>query len=268
RSHYNRGILRAPPGGAAADAEADFRAAIRILEPLASSSAAAAQELARVTNNLGSLWIDDRARVPEILGLWEKAIAIDERLLADHPDNREYRIELATFCANLAAFLHEEGEHAEAVKRSEQGLRLMESLTRPAPSLTVAVADAHNLRGLILRAHDAFAAEKEFGEAVDLFAAALQEPRLRSREDYHQRVGDLLINLAAPSGGGPRDSLLTRMADVYAGVCERIAADRSTADARLAIDTIARVLPSMPERHRARLSAASNQLAALLGGSR
>ena len=63
----------------------DFRQAIAILEPLSTRNAQAAQELARAYNNLGSLLSADPARPPTCEALWEKAIAIDERLLDVDP---------------------------------------------------------------------------------------------------------------------------------------------------------------------------------------
>ena len=87
-----------------------FGTAIAILEPLSPDNAQAAQELARAYNNLGSLLSADAARGGEVQALWEKAIAIDERLLASNSDNREVKFELATYAGNLAALLEERGQ--------------------------------------------------------------------------------------------------------------------------------------------------------------
>ena len=52
-------------------------------------NAQAEQELARAYNNLGSLLSADPARATDVEALWERAIAIDLRLLAADPENRE-----------------------------------------------------------------------------------------------------------------------------------------------------------------------------------
>ena len=272
RSHYNLGILLSAREDRRADAERDFRAAIALLEPIAASGGPAAQELARAYNNLGSLLDLDPKRAGDVRALWERAIAIDERLVAAEPGNRDYKIELATYCANLAALLHDQGASAEADRRSRQAVALTEELARIAPSLAVARADAHGLRGVILEGPDPKAAAQEFGRAVSLFADAIGDPALRSLPDFHLRVGDLLINLAAFSqsaAAGPEaGAFLSRAVGAYATVAGEIAATGSKADARAALDTITRMLPSIPERERSSLTDASRRLTSTLGGSR
>src|SRR6185295_9470817 len=141
---------------------ADFREAIRLLEPIAPANDRTAQELARAYNNLASLYYPDFAdRVDEARTLWEKAIAIDERLSIRDPANREYKLELATFCTNLAGLLHDRDEYAEADRRSREAVDLIEALARVSPSLAVARADAHSLRGMILEGGDLAGAERE-----------------------------------------------------------------------------------------------------------
>jgi energy-coupling factor transporter ATP-binding protein EcfA2 len=268
RSYYNRGILRAERGNAAAS-EADFREAIHLLESPVAGGGAAAQELARAYNNLGTLLADDPTRSAEVRALWEKAIAIDEGLVAAEPENREYKIELATFCANIAPMLKEQGSEAEAERRSRQALTLVQEQARLAPSLTVALADTHSLRGTILEARNDLAANREYAEALDLFAGAGEQPAVRARPDYQLRFGDLLVNLAAfPSANADRRALLGRAVRAYADLAETIAANGSRAEAQNAADTIARILPSMPQTDRAALTAAARQLSTRLGDSR
>ncbi|MEP6918160.1 MAG: ATP-binding protein, partial [Acidobacteriota bacterium] len=91
RTHYNRGILlgTAPDRSVASAgaSEADFREAIRLLEPLAANGVppGAAQELARAYNNLASLVGDDSSRLSEAGGLYGRAIELDERLVRAAP---------------------------------------------------------------------------------------------------------------------------------------------------------------------------------------
>src|SRR5436190_11868366 len=49
--------------------------------------------------------------------LWQKAIAIDERLSVRDSSNREYKLELATFCTNLAGLLHDQIGRASCRER-------------------------------------------------------------------------------------------------------------------------------------------------------
>jgi tetratricopeptide (TPR) repeat protein/energy-coupling factor transporter ATP-binding protein EcfA2 len=268
RSHYNRGILRAERGNAAAS-EADFREAIRLLESPGAGGGAAAQELARAYNNLGTLLADDPKRSAEVGPLWEKAIAIDEALVAADPENRECKIELATFCANIAPLLKEQGADAEADQRSRQALSLVQEQARLAPSLTVTLADTHSLRGTILEAKSDLEANREYADALDLFAGAGDQPAVRARPDYQLRFGDLLVNLAAlhPTNADRR-ALLGRAVRAYATMAETIASSGPRAEAQAAADTIARILPSMPQANRAELTAAARQLSNRLGDPR
>ncbi len=272
RTHYNRGILRSTADRGAAAAEVDFRDAIRLLEPLAASDARSAQELARAYNNLGSLLAGAPARTSDVRALWEKAIAIDERLVAGDGDSREYKLELATYCSNLAALLNDTGDAAAADRRSHEALALLEDLARLAPSLAVARADAHGLRAGVLQARDAVMAEVEYANAVQLFSDGATDPALLRLTDYHLRFGDLLLSLSSFAGranGTERArTLLSRAVATYAGIASRLAADGSPADAQLTLDTLSRVLPAIPPSDRATLLAASTRLQHMTGGRR
>jgi hypothetical protein len=272
RTRYNRGILRSGREGQASAADADFREAIRLLEPLAPANDRAAQELARAYNNLGSLLSADPQRVEAVEGLWRQAIAIDERLVVKDPGNRQYKMELALYCNNLAVLLHERGEVAEAERRNRQALDLLEAMSRVAPSLAVARADAHSLRGMILGAQDALGAEREYLAALDLFDQFHTDPDLQRLPDFHTRFGDLLVNLARFAGAeadiARARQLLARAAAVYADTAARLAASGAQADVEIAYDTLSRVIPELPEPERAMLSAASQQLQSKLNDVR
>jgi len=273
RTHYNRGVLRGsraePTAEAFRAAEADFREAIGLLEPLAASSDRAAEELARAYNNLGSLLADDAERADEVRLLWERAIGIDERLVAGARDNREYKLELATFCSNLAAMLNERGAVADADRRSRQALGLLEELTHIAPSLVIARADAHSLRGLITQARDAVSAEGEYSRALELLSDGRRDPALRRHPEFYQRFGDLLVNLAAfpqgPRDGGRGRRLLSRAVGVYAELAADVAKSGSAGDAALANEQISRILPALPQHDRGRLAGAGTALQGMMG---
>jgi tetratricopeptide (TPR) repeat protein len=271
RTYYNRGILRYTRGlepgheslnGAAAE---DFRAAIRLLEPLAATRNRAAQELARAYNNLGGL-IDQTSpdKASEVRTLWERAIAIDERLSNADPANREYKLELAYYCNNLAVFLHEQGDFQEANRRSRQAVDLIESLARVAPSLAVLRADAHSLRGMILESRDGPGARAEYEAALALFEQLRADQNVHRLPEFHLRFGDLLLNLARFPGNPTEvvraQELFARAVGAYADLTERIAASGSRSDAQTALEHLSRVLEGLPEAERARLAASHERL--------
>jgi hypothetical protein len=165
--------------------------------------------------------------------------------------------------------LKEQGADAEADQRSRQALSLVQEQARLAPSLTVTLADAHSLRGTILEAKNDLAANREYGDALDLFAGAGEQPAVRARPDYQLRFGDLLVNLAAfPSTNAERRALLERAVRAYVTMAEAIASNGSRAEVQAAAETIARILPSMPQNDRAALTAAARQLSTRLGDPR
>jgi hypothetical protein len=274
RTEYNRGILRSYRPDQAESAGADFRESIRLLEPLAAVSDRAAQELARVYNNLAGLYYPDQPdRVDEARSLWEKAIAIDERLSIKDATNREYKLELATYCSNLAGLLNDRDQFVEADRRSREALDLIDGLSRVAPSLAVARSDAHSLRGMILESQDRAGAIREYTTAVDLFEQLHADQNVRKLPDFQQRFADLLLNLTMfPRGADAERSrqLLARAVGVYADMTGKIVASGSRAEAQNAFDNMSRVLPELPEPERGRLTAAAEQLQRKLdeGGSR
>ena len=268
RTIYNRGILRSSRPDGFAASETDFRQAVALLEPIAASDPQIAGELARAYNNLGSLLALIGDRSAEVRQWWEKAVAVDERLLRQNPDNREFRIELAIFCNNLASLLQEAGDDRAAAQRGRQAATLLDDLVRPAPSLAIARADAHSLYGSILRARDTAAAEQEFSLAINAFIDGARDPALGRNADFHLRFGDVLLNLAvfATSQSVERvHALLQRGIGSYAALAQSIAAGGSADEARIALDTVARVLPSVPARDRGPLDEALRVLQRKVG---
>jgi tetratricopeptide (TPR) repeat protein len=229
-----------------------------LLEPLAASSDRAAQELARAYNNLGGL-IDQttRDRTDEVRALWERAIAIDEGLSNKDPANREYKLELAYYCNNLAVLLHDQGDFDGANRRSRQAVDLIESLARVAPSLAILRADAHSLRGMILEGRDGPGARTEYEEALSLFEQMRTDQNVHRLPEFHLRFADLLLNLAR-FPGNPTEvvrarALLARAVGAYADMAARIAASGSRSDAETALDHLGRVMDGLPEAERSSL---------------
>jgi len=150
RTYYNRGILRYDDKRYDLT-EKDFRQAITLLEPLASSETDFApeddrnqpppsQDLARVYNNLGNLLSSKQKRYVEAANLVERAIAIHKSLLTKDSDNREYKQELAEFYITLSSILYNNNHMEAALDANHKAFDLIEELVAPNPSLAKARA--------------------------------------------------------------------------------------------------------------------------------
>ena len=258
RTRYNRGILHfgaAVPGSPEfGAAESDFREAIRLLEPLAGSptNRVPSLELARAYNNLASLVALDDTRLNEAKEFYEAAIRRDEELTRAEPANREYRLELAKYCDNLADVLRQLGATDLAQARSRQALDLLDALALPAPSLGIEQADAHNLRAQILQASDPRAAVTEYQEALEAIEK-LGKDSARHSTAFHQRYDDLLFSLVR-FGRQSQDEgvhvLLRRGVTGYLELAQASLASGSAADAKLALDNVSNLLPELTEADR------------------
>lgn len=254
RTHYNRGILRGSAenlsdAGARA-AEEDFRAAIRLLEPLQATTGVP-QELARTLNNLGSLVGGDDNRLAEAGRLYDRAIAIHEKLVAADAANRQYKLELAKFYDNAAETARLSGDYTLSTSRNGQALALLDDLLRPAPSLGIEHADAHNLRGRILASARSAEAESAYQESLKLFDELDHDPAARRLAAFHQRFGDLLLNLAALAKDGGSDRSRGLLADAvthYVAHAEASLEAGARVDAQLVFDNLSRLLPELDER--------------------
>jgi tetratricopeptide (TPR) repeat protein len=267
RIYGNRAILRAskPDAGAAdlAAAEADFREALRLLEPIASRTPTAAQELSRTANNLAALIAGDGTRAAEAATLYDRAIRTHEGLVASDPGNRVYKLELAQFRENDADLARDSGDLARATRRNQQALALLDELLMPAPSLGIEHADAHDLRGRILAAAQSPDAADAYAESLALFDALERDPAARRLTAFHQRFGDLLLNLAILSrdGGSERSHrLLADAVGKYAAHAETSLAAGDRDDARVAAANLAALLPELGDADRRVLGARIEQL--------
>ena len=194
RTHYNRGILRYSVGEIQ-NSEADFREAIRLLTPLAENDrdSAPAQELARVYNDLGNLLIHEN-RLADANDLYQRAIAIHERIVRKDPDNRETRQELATFNNNLAILLLDQKQLPQAEQKNRRALDLMQALASPGASLTMELAQAHNLRCQLMERDNTKQAESECQQSLDLLKTLEQMPALQGRPEVQRLFRDLGYN--------------------------------------------------------------------------
>src|SRR4051812_6074892 len=264
RTHYNRGILyasvAAPNDPTFHQADADFREAIRILEPLARSTTdlQPSQDLARAYNNLGVLLYqgaqDDRM-LDAVKPFYEQAIRIHEGMAAKAPANREYKFELAKFSDNYAELLRETRSFDLARQNSSRALGLLAELVRPAPSLGIEQADAHNLRGRILQSDKSPEAAGEYRQSLAMFTDLASTTDVNRLPEFHLRFGDLLLNLASlrrdAAGGEQAQALLSDGFRYYTDLGRRTIAAGSLEEARTILDNLARTVGALAEPDRA-----------------
>ena len=259
-TRVNRGILRWDSGDGAA-AEADFRESIRLLDAVGEERARTVQERGRAANNLAGV-LDARGDAGAE-AFYTRAVTGHESLVQRFPQNREYQLELAKFCNNLAVFHHDHGAGAAADARNRQAVSLLTALASPAPSLAIERADAYNLRGLILQVEARDASLRSYETALELIADLTTSVNVVKMPAFHQRFGDLLINLATLSEGDPDGAggrLLSRAIDQYLGVAARTADAGDASQARTVIETINRVQPELPQGERQRFAAVQERL--------
>jgi tetratricopeptide (TPR) repeat protein/ABC-type oligopeptide transport system ATPase subunit len=193
RTHYNRGILWFALNRPDL-AEADYREAIRLLEPL-SEITPARQELARAFNNFAIL-LKAQGKTNDARRYRERAIAIHEALVKQFPGNRDYALELAVFYENFGLFLANQKEFDLAVHNNEKAIALFEDLASPAPTFAMNIAYAHTLRGRILQTKgDSELAGKEYQKAIDMFERLGSSKESQKRADFHLWYGDSLMSL-------------------------------------------------------------------------
>jgi tetratricopeptide (TPR) repeat protein len=270
RTHYNSGILHAsharPGEPAFGEAEADFREAIRLLEPLATPQADArpSQDFGRALNNLATLLAQDDARLAEARALYEQAIALHEDIAGRDPQNRQYKLELAKFSNNLSDLLRLTGQPDGAAARNARALELLAELARPAPSLGIELADTHSLRGHILQATSPSTALAEYRRALAAFDELARSFRVVSQPDYHRRFTDLLLNIGSLAGERPAltdaAALLTEAVRVYVALGERALAEQMSGPARMVVDNLSSTAASLNPRQAAEITALYREL--------
>ncbi len=272
RTRYDRGILSwsgAAPGEPRFDqAEADFRDAVRLLEPIAGNTADVqiSQDLARAYNNLANLlW---QQGMPEAKGLFEKAILIHEALTARDPRNREYKLELATFSENLSWLLRDAGDANAAARPNARALALLDELVRPAPSLGIEQADAHTLRARILQSRGSRDASAEYRRSLERFEDLAKAQIVSVRADFYMRLGDLLLNLASLRREQPQNDdarrVLTEAVGLFVGLWRQAAAAGLGPDAQAAVDNVTPAMSALPDSDRRALIATYPDLRQIL----
>jgi hypothetical protein len=147
----------------------------------------------------------------------------------------------------------------------------MEELARTVPSIAIARADTHTLRGAVLMASDPAEATQEFSVALGHFASMGSDPAVQRTTDFHLRLGDLLLNLAALArvdrGRDDAARLLARAISTYLDIVAAMAATPGRPDTRAALDTIAGVIEDVRQPDRTRLEARLRELNGTVGGA-
>ena len=184
--------------------------------------------------------------MPEAAALYDRAIRIHEGLVTRDPGNRVYKLELAQFCENDADLARMAGDLPRATSRNRQALSLLDELLLPAPSLGIEHADAHSLRGRILASSNPPDAVAAYAESLRLFDELDRDPAARLQPVFHQRFGDLLLNLAALSQGAGADErprgLLVLAVNHYIAHADASLAAGQRADAELVAGNLGRLL--------------------------
>jgi tetratricopeptide (TPR) repeat protein/energy-coupling factor transporter ATP-binding protein EcfA2 len=246
RTFYNRGILQYD-GHRPDAAAADFGQAIELLQPLARdpSASAAAQELARAYNNLANVRrFQDRDAEAE--PLFQKAIALDEHLAAQYPQNREYKFELANFLNNLALLLVDQNKPELARNQNQRALDLLNELARPAPSLSLELIKSHNLAA-----------------QADASPAAVATECQKSR--------DLLDQLAKDQNFRRRTELSSLYRDLgydYLQLADEDVQVHSLGEAQHALQECSRILPQLSDTDRRSLTEQYDKVRKKLPGTR
>jgi len=218
-----------------------------LLQPLAqdSSAPAAAQELARAYNDLANVRrFQDRDAEAE--PLFQKAIALDQHLTAQYPDNREYKFELANFLNNLALLLVDQNKPELARNWNQHALDLLGELARPAPSLSLELVRTYNLAAQAGSSPAAIATEcQKSREVLD---------QLSKEQDFRRRSE--LSNLYRDLG---YDYL--QLADVDLQV-------HSVGEAKRALQECSSILPELSDTDRSTLTEQYDKVRKKLAGTR
>jgi tetratricopeptide (TPR) repeat protein len=220
-----------------------------LLESLAGANPSAAQELGRAYNNLANLLAAGDGRLADARELYSRASGIHEGLTAKDPGNREYAMELVQFYNNDADVLRELGQIDLAWRRSAQALEGIESLSRPAPSVGIERADNLNLRGRIAQGRSIREALALYRQSFEMYQRVEGDGQARQFPEFHQRMGDLLVNVAAVAMENRAEGgrLLSQLLEFYLGLVKHAATSGTAAEARGVLDNIARVLPELSD---------------------
>jgi tetratricopeptide (TPR) repeat protein len=266
-TYYNRGGLHLRTRFVSLDkdprieefklAEADFREAIALLQPLLLEAASSSQDalaLSRAFNELGTLVWERVERVREAETLFERAVRIGEALVKSSPADRQPKLELSGFYSNLSSSQSEMGQLGQAAENSKRARALLEELARPAPSLSVELAAAHTVSGAALERQGWAVALPEYQRALEIFEDLDRNLQASHPLGFHLRFGDLLVSLAILADNNRRvesvRTALSRASDSYLSVCERVAKSGDRVEAQSVLETVSRFTSVLSESDR------------------
>jgi eukaryotic-like serine/threonine-protein kinase len=208
-------------------AERSYNEARGLLESANTDPTEQQAELARVSNNLGTL-LKQLGRFPDAEKSLREALSVRQRLLEEFPKKTEYSQNLATSWYDLATVLARmPKQRAQAQKAYEQALELQEQLAKAQPSIAKYQLDQArtlNNLGMLIWTVNADLAEVKFRQAIkiqeklvqkhpkvpeyrrqlarsfnNLATMLLRIQRTNKAEETYQRAGKLLRQLAVDS---------------------------------------------------------------------
>ena len=169
--------------------------------------------------------------------------------MAQDPDNREYKIELAKFSDNLSDLLRSEKDFDSAARHNKRAIDLINDLARPRSALEIELADAHNLHGRILQSRESPGAVDEYRASLEVYKSVAKALDDGSRSDFHQRFGDLLLSLAAMLQAHREDNgvrhVLSDAVSFYAAAGQQAASSGRRVEAQRVLDNLVPLLPGL-----------------------
>ncbi|MBO0697351.1 MAG: hypothetical protein J2P46_03065, partial [Zavarzinella sp.] len=193
RTHYNLGIV-ARETGDPADAVSELTAAARLLDGLPADDMIQRRHRARIDLNLGPALRADH-RLGEAAAACDRAIALFDALIAEHPDRYAFRYEreMAVINRGLVRLSDRDPAKAEAdLTSARDALARLVNDFKHTPLYRAGLAKAYN--GLAAVAFDTGRAD----EAADMSAKAADEWTAliaqQGTADYHGELGISLCN--------------------------------------------------------------------------
>jgi hypothetical protein len=140
---------------------------------------------------------------------FKEAITIGEILTKKAPSNREYKLELAKYYDNFAMLLLDDKRIDNAKQYNLQTLDLIEELAAPATSLSIELADVHNIRALILESQDPKEALENCKQSMEILEKLKVATDPGNRFAVEQKLRDLGYNYAELADRGLKLGSLT-----------------------------------------------------------
>ena len=198
-AHFKSGVI-ANKLGAAADAIAEYEAALGVFKELASSAPAQTQPRAQlaVTHNNLALALAARGEVEAARGHYAQAISIQKRLAENHENDAALASQLAESQANLGMLLDQMGDAAGAEQSLRTAVSVLRRLAESAadePKYARNLAIGCNNLSYVLRTRAPEAAERAASEAVKILERLVAQHS--SHVEYHDDLALCYNNLAA-----------------------------------------------------------------------